>query len=644
MFNKNNALFTRFTTYSVFGYVIVLAILHTILYFLYRDTILLSTLITMAWIQMILTALLVGAIVFIYKGTMKSQYIPEDETKANIKEIFSTFSCSDSSFQIVRENQKYRDNDNSGSMYRLIIDQLDHFHSNNQKDNEKLKTYETLYKRLRSDMQSISGKSKQLTDNSQKFYQNAHSQSSELESVSRAMDQFASQISDIADHTNAANRFAVETLEVTENGVEQMNDLISAITAISDSSRKILDMIKTIDQIASQTKLLALNATIEANRAGEHGKAFSVVAQEVKDLSAHSTEAAKVTSGLVDDAMRNLSQGNEISSKTVKTLTRTEEEVHKVSKIIEEIAESSTLQAEGVNRFNESLKAINQLVRQQRNVAKDATSVSQELSRYVEHLTENLDQFQAQDKLRKYQTGMAKKSRTASKPAGRPLKFICDQDATPLTYEENGRIKGILIDITKELFEKRMGIDVEYQAMEWGLCQEKMKQGLGDAIFTVTTDERLSFCDTHINSGFTIEWVIWTYVDHPRLDEIKKIRSLEDIINSDFTVGTFNGAGWITMMLEDKGAKVKYFDNEFEKLGLKKIDLIVEEPLMGKYKISICKIPEDRFLKIDIVLQTASLQYLIYKDSPYIYVLPEIDHHLITMKQDGTMKKILLKY
>ncbi len=81
-------------------------------------------------------------------------------------------------------------------------------------------------------------------------------------------------------------------------------------------------------------------------------------------------------------------------------------------------------------------------------------------------------------------------------------------------------------------------------------------------------------------------------------------------------------------MPEDKGTKVKYFDNEFKNLGLKKIDIIVEEPLQGNYKLKVCGIPEDRILNINRVLQTASFQYLINKESPYVHILPEIDEHL----------------
>ncbi len=526
----------------------------------------------------------------------------------------------------------------------VIVDKVETIHLNTKDVFEKLDQYESHCNRMSSDMKSVADNSKQLTENSQKFYQNAYSQASELESVSTAMDQFAFQIGEIAAHTNRANQFAMETLEVTETGLGQMNELVSANAAISDSSQRILDVIKTIDKIASQTRLLALNATIEAARAGKHGKAFAVVAQEVKDLSVHSTNAARETSGLVDDAMQNLSHGNEISSKTMEALTLMEEEVHKVSKIIEEIAESSTLQAEGVNRFNVSLKEISQLTLQQKTIAKEATSVSHELSRHVEHLTEDLNSLQHQDGRGKVKTNFVEKKEVMPGRVGRPMKFVCKFDFAPHTYEENGRAKGLFIDISKELLEKRIGIAVEYETMEWGLCNDVMKQGLRDAYFTVMTDERSDVCVTHINTGYVYEWVIWTYAGHPRMEEVRSLRSIEDIINSDFTIGSYHGNSWLKMNLEDKGAKVQYLENEFEKLQSRRVDLVLEEPLQGKYKIKNSGIPADRFVEVPAVLQTASFQYLIQKSSPFVSILPGIDHHLLAMRQDGTMESILSKY
>ncbi len=643
MRHRNNHSVTKLITYSCTAYLILTLLLYTIFYFQYRETIHLSSFGAIFLAQLLPTALLISGMIYLFKKRIKSHFISPGEIQPNITQIFNRFNRNDSSIRENHEIKEYLADSKNKAVYSILLDEMESLHSAENKIIEKINAYEGLYSKLQSDMQPVAGKSDQLTDNSQSFYKNAFSQAAELEEISRSMGQFVFQISDIADHTNTANQLAMETQEVTKNGMEQMDDLISAISAISDSSRKILDMIKTIDQIAAQTKLLALNATIEANRAGEHGRAFAVVAQEVRNLSIHSTNAAQETSKLVDTAMDHLEYGNEISSTTVQVLTRMEEEVQKVSKIIEEIAESSTLQAESVNRFDESLKEINQLTRQQKNVAKEATSVSHELSRYVKQLTKNLDSFQDQDGWEARKTIEEKKNRIRSKQIERPLKFIFDFDP-PLTYMENGKARGILTDIVVEIFSKRMGLDVDHEQETWSLCNKKVRKGLSDAFFTFPTDERLKFCDTHIRTGYTFEWTIFTYAGHPRMDDIKKIRSFDDIIKGDFTIGTYLDNGWAKMMLEDKGVKVKYFKNEFKALAAKEMDFLVEDPQVGRHKIKLYRITEGKLMEVPVVLQTDSYMLLIHKNSPYVHALPEFDRHLQEMKKDGTMEQILLRY
>lgn len=206
----------------------------------------------------------------------------------------------------------------------------------------------------------------QLTDNSQKFYQSAYSQASVLDGITTEMTNFTEQLKEIAENTGQASHLAMETSSITEKWVEQMKEMTSTISAISESGNKILNIVDTINNIASQTKLLALNATIEANRAGEHGKAFGVVAQEVRNLADHSAQAAKETSDLIHSAIENLDAGNKISGKMVDALKNIKQEVDQVTHIIKEIDEASTRQAKGITKFNDGLSEISTLTKSQK--------------------------------------------------------------------------------------------------------------------------------------------------------------------------------------------------------------------------------------------------------------------------------------
>ncbi|RPI74507.1 MAG: hypothetical protein EHM45_18720, partial [Desulfobacteraceae bacterium] len=117
---------------------------------------------------------------------------------------------------------------------------------------------------LAQDIEAIIAGARQLTEISQNAYQSAFSKASELEEITVAMDQFSSQINRIAENTNTVNQLAAGMSQATDSGAKQMDEMLIAIQTIGESSRKISNVIQSIDGIAFQTHLLALNATIEA--------------------------------------------------------------------------------------------------------------------------------------------------------------------------------------------------------------------------------------------------------------------------------------------------------------------------------------------------------------------------------------------
>ena len=119
-----------------------------------------------------------------------------------------------------------------------------------------------------------------------------------------------------------ANGIAEEARNSADRGVESMNRMSSSINRIKSSSDATAKIVKTIDEIAFQTNLLALNAAVEAARAGDAGKGFAVVAEEVRNLAHRSAEAAKNTTNLIEEAVRNSEDGVKINSEVLKTSGR----------------------------------------------------------------------------------------------------------------------------------------------------------------------------------------------------------------------------------------------------------------------------------------------------------------------------------
>ncbi len=159
-----------------------------------------------------------------------------------------------------------------------------------------------------------------------------------------------------------------------------MGKMIEAMDSINESSGKISQIIKVIDEIAFQTNLLALNAAVEAARAGKHGKGFAVVAEEVRNLAARSAHAAKETTALIEDSKVRVKNGIMNTQETAGALEKINDGNKKVNEIVNEISVASKEQAESVRQIIEALKHIDQVTQKNTSASEEAASVAMQLS------------------------------------------------------------------------------------------------------------------------------------------------------------------------------------------------------------------------------------------------------------------------
>jgi methyl-accepting chemotaxis protein len=219
-------------------------------------------------------------------------------------------------------------------------------------------------------------------------------QAASLEETSASMEEMAATVKKNAENAKLASQFASETQSMADRSGQVVAAAVNAMSRIDESSRKIVDIITVIDEIARQTNLLALNAAVEAARAGDAGRGFAVVAAEVRSLAQRSSQAAKDIKDLITNSGSQVKDGVDLVNRTGASLGEIVASIKKVVDLVADIATASAEQATGIDQVNKALTQVDQLTQQNSALVEENAATAKTLEQQATVMNDRVGAFQ----------------------------------------------------------------------------------------------------------------------------------------------------------------------------------------------------------------------------------------------------------
>ncbi|WP_277604840.1 methyl-accepting chemotaxis protein [Pelomonas sp. CA6] len=246
---------------------------------------------------------------------------------------------------------------------------------------------------VRHNSDSVATASVQIAQGNADLSQRTEEQASALEQTAATMTELGTTVRNNAENAKQAHHLAQGASGVAAQGGEAVGRVVSTMQGISDSSRKIGDIIGVIDGIAFQTNILALNAAVEAARAGEQGRGFAVVAGEVRVLAQRSAEAAKEIKTLIGRSIEQVEQGAQQVEQAGKTMGEIVSAISRVNDVVAEITTATVEQSTGIQQVGEAVSQMDQVTQQNAALVEESAAAAESLKMQAQQLVQAVATF-----------------------------------------------------------------------------------------------------------------------------------------------------------------------------------------------------------------------------------------------------------
>ena len=246
---------------------------------------------------------------------------------------------------------------------------------------------------VRASSSSIATASSEIASGTQDLSSRTEQAASNLQQTASAMEQLSATVQHSAASSSTANQLARSAAEVAQRGGAVVSQVVSTMDEINTASRKIADIIGTIDGIAFQTNILALNAAVEAARAGEQGRGFAVVAGEVRSLAQRSAEAAREIKALIGNSVERVATGARLVQDAGGTMDEIVASVQRVADVIGEVTAAAGEQSQGIGQVNQAVTQLDQMTQQNAALVEESAAAAESLNQQAGQLAELVGTF-----------------------------------------------------------------------------------------------------------------------------------------------------------------------------------------------------------------------------------------------------------
>ena len=280
---------------------------------------------------------------------------------------------------------------------RMVVESADEVGALAAGFNRFVASLNVTIREVRDSTVAIASASSEIASGNLDLSARTESQASSLEETAAAMEELTSTVKQNADNARQANQLVVSASGHAIKGGEVVGQVVQTMGAITESSKKIADIIGVIDGIAFQTNILALNAAVEAARAGEQGRGFAVVATEVRNLAQRSASAAREIKDLIIDSGSKVQAGSKLVDTAGATMQDIVVSVQQVADLMAEIASASQEQSQGIAQVNATVTQMDDATQQNAALVEEAAAAAQSLQDQAARLAQVVSVFKLEE-------------------------------------------------------------------------------------------------------------------------------------------------------------------------------------------------------------------------------------------------------